>query len=81
MKNSFHKALRETPGVLAHEKMRTFKNGGDGYVIVHIKVDPDITVKEAHHIATAAERNMQHAVKGLNIHASTHVEPYQPRKK
>lgn len=81
MKNRFHRALRETPGVLSHSSMRTFKTGNDGYVIVHIKVDPDITVREAHQIASAAESNLRNSVKELNIHASTHIEPYHPRKK
>lgn len=81
IKNSLHKALRETPGVLAHDNMRTFKNGSDGYVIVHIKVDSEITVREAHQIATAAERHMRQSVTCINIHASTHIEPYRPRKK
>lgn len=80
VKNSLHKALRNTPGVLAHDNLRTFKTGSDGYVMVHIKVDPEITVSEAHQIASAAERNMRHAVKGLTIHASTHIEPYHPHK-
>lgn len=81
MKRVLTKALKETPGVLAYDSLRTFKSGNDGYVIVHIKVDPEITVLEAHNIASAAERNMRQAVSGLTIHASTHVEPYRPRKK
>lgn len=81
VKNKLHKALRETPGVLGHERLRTFKTGSDGFVMVHLKVDPEITVREAHEIATAAERNMHNAVTEINIKATTHIEPYQPRKK
>lgn len=77
---SLLKALRETPGVLAHDNFRSFKNGNDGFVLVHIKVDPEISVLEAHNIASAAERNMRNAVTELRINASTHVEPYHPRE-
>lgn len=74
------KALRNTPGILGYSSFRTFKSGNDGYVIVRIKVDPDITVKEAHQIATNAEHNMRTAEKRLSIHASTHIEPYRHKR-
>ena len=80
-KNAILKALKSTPGVLSYQDFRTFKSGNDGFVMVHIKVDPDITVKEAHDIASHAEHNMKMAVEDLSIHASTHIEPYKPRKK
>lgn len=74
-------ALKTTPGVRGYTAFRTFKSGFEGYVEVRIKVDADISVKEAHDIATAAEHNMSHAVTDLVIHASTHIEPYTPRQK
>ena len=80
-RNAMLKALVNTPGVLSYHEFRTFKSGNDGYVIVHIKVDPEISVREAHQIATAAEQNMRMAVTDLKIHPSTHIEPYKPRKK
>lgn len=80
MKKALLKALKNTPGVLSYEDFKTFKSGNDGYVMVHIKVDPDITVREAHHIASNAEHNMRMAVNDLIIHPSTHIEPYKPRK-
>lgn len=79
-KKKILKALKQTEGVLSYNEFRTFKSGNDGYVIVHIKVDPNITVDEAHTIATKAERNMRLAVTDLKIHAATHIEPYRPRK-
>lgn len=78
-KKAILKALKHTPGVLAYHEFKTFKSGNDGFVMVHIKVDPDIKVREAHNIATRAETNMKAAVKDLTIHASTHIEPYKPR--
>lgn len=79
-KKAILKALKHTPGVLSYCEFRTFKNGNDGYVIVHIKVDPDISVREAHQIATNAEHRMRVSVSDLIIHPCTHIEPYKPRK-
>lgn len=79
-KREILKAIKNTPGVLAYHNLQTFKSGNDGYVMVHIKVDPDITVREAHNIATQAERNMKKAVSELQIHASTHIEPFKQPK-
>lgn len=80
IKRNLSRALKETPGVKAYTHLRTFKSGNDGYVIVCIKVDPSITVLEAHNIATAAERNMRNSVSELKIHASTHIEPFRDKK-
>lgn len=81
IKHSILKALKETPGVLSYQDFKTFKSGNDGYVVVRIKVDPDISVREAHHIASLAEHNMRMSVTDLVIHPTTHIEPYKPRKK
>ncbi|MCH5213556.1 MAG: cation transporter [Muribaculaceae bacterium] len=80
-KRQILKALKNTPGVLSYTEFKTFKSGNDGYVMVHIKVDPEITVREAHQIATNAEHNMRVSVTDLIIHPSTHIEPYHPRRK
>ena len=75
------KALKGTPGVLSYQEFKTFKSGNDGYVVVRIKVDPDITVREAHEIASNAEHNMRMAVTDLSIRPTPHIEPFKPRKK
>lgn len=75
------KALKNTDGVMAYSDFRTFKSGNDGYVIVHIKVDPEINVKEAHVIASNAEHNMRMSVSDMKIHASTHIEPFKATKR
>lgn len=80
-KKAIIRALKATPGVRSYSDLRTFKSGNDGYVIVHIKVDPHITVEQAHHIASEAEHNMRMSVNDLVIHPSTHIEPFRPRKK
>ena len=75
---ALEKALQETPGVMAWHHLRTFKSGNDAYVEVHLKVDPEINVREAHDIATAAERNMTAAINDYDAHITTHIEPYGP---
>lgn len=72
------KSLNETKGVLDWHHLQTFKSGNDGFVMVHLLVDPEISVREAHEIATNAEKEIQQSVKDLKIHATTHIEPYAP---
>lgn len=79
-KKTLIKALKHTPGVESYHDFRTFKSGNDGFVVVHIKVDPTISVEEAHKIASHVEHNMRKAVRDLKINATTHIEPYHPRK-
>lgn len=74
------RAIRETEGVKAYSDFKTFKSGNDGFVLVHIKVDPSISVEEAHKIASATEHNMRVAVRDIQIHAATHIEPFHPHK-
>lgn len=78
-KKALIRALKNTEGVLSYHEFKTFKSGNDGYVMVHIKVDPEITVREAHDIATHAEHNMRMAIEDMKIHPSTHIEPYKPK--
>jgi len=72
-------ALSGTDGVMAFHNLRTRRNGPVSIIDVHIKVDPDITVREAHDIASAAEARVAEAVGGKTL-VNTHVEPYIPAK-
>lgn len=69
------KAVLSTPGVNRFHHLRTFKSGHEAYVEVHIKVNPDITVCQAHDIATQAEKNIAEAVTSYTAHVTTHIEP------
>ena len=68
-------AIRGTRGVMAFHHLRTRRNGPVSIIDVHIKVDPDIQVRQAHDIASAAERRISDAVGG-NALVTTHIEPY-----
>lgn len=76
--DAIKKAIDSTPGVKAWHHLRTFKSGTDSYVEVHIKVNPDMTIRDAHAIATQTERNIESALQDSNVHATTHIEPFDP---
>lgn len=71
-------AIDNTPGIIFWHNLRTFKSGKDAYIEVHIKVDPQITVSEAHDIATAAEHNIAAALTDYDVVVTTHIEPASP---
>ena len=68
-------AVSDTEGVLGWHCLRTFKSGNDAYVEVHIKVDGNMNVSDAHHIATLTETHIRKSLPGLSVHATTHIEP------
>lgn len=63
-------------GVRDWHKLRTFKSGNQAYIEVHLKVDPDINVREAHEIATLAEKKIAMLFPDLDVRVTTHIEPY-----
>ena len=69
------KAISGTGGVRSWHHLRTFKSGNDAYVEVHIKVDPEMNVRDAHAIATATEDNIKAALPKLSVYVTTHIEP------
>lgn len=68
-------AIAGTEGVMGYHHLRTRRNGPRAIVDVHLKVNPYISVIEAHDIASAAERNIASAV-GCDTLVTTHIEPY-----
>ncbi len=68
------RASESTPGVCAYHHLRTRRNGNKIIIEVHIKVDPDISVRQGHQIATAVENNIR-AIFGADTIITTHTEP------
>lgn len=68
-------AIKETHGVRGYHRLRTFKSGNDAYVEVHIKVDPEMNVRDAHRIATLTENNIKKTLPDMSVYATTHIEP------
>ena len=71
------RALLSTEGVESYHHLRTRRNGPRTIVDVHLKVNPYITVVEAHRIATEAEQSVARAI-GTDTLVTTHIEPYFP---
>lgn len=68
--------IGKTEGVMAYHHLRTRKNGNVYIMDFHIKVDPTLTVVEAHRIADNAENALK-AKYGKQTIANIHIEPYQ----
>lgn len=76
--HTIEKAISATDGVKGWHCLRTFKSGNDAYVEVHIKVDAEMNVRDAHHIATLTEHHIKEALPGRSVHVTTHIEPFNP---
>ena len=70
-------AILAAPGVVTAHNLRARSSGGRLWVEVHVTVDPTLSVKEAHEVATAVEGCIREAV-GPATQAIVHVEPAEP---
>lgn len=73
--SKIEKVIAETEGVIRWHRLRTFKSGNDAYVEVHIKVDPELTVSQAHTIATLTENRIKKSLPEMSVYVTTHIEP------
>lgn len=74
-------AIKGSPGILAYSNLRTSLSGNDCIVEVHLKVDPDITVREGHRLSLAVERHIAKAVAPLHAIITTHIQPFCKKNK
>ena len=70
-----YRVIGSTPGVRAFHRFASRHNGNRMIVDFHIKVDSDITVEGAHHIASDVERRLRERY-GDEIIVNIHIEPY-----
>ena len=70
-------AILAAPGVETAHNLRARSSGGRLWVDVHVTVDPGLTVKQAHEVATAVEACIREA-EGPATEAIVHVEPAEP---
>jgi cation diffusion facilitator family transporter len=70
-------AILAAPGVITAHNLRVRSTGGRNWVDVHVTVDPDLTVKEAHEVATAVEEAARGEI-GWETETIVHVEPAEP---
>jgi cation diffusion facilitator family transporter len=64
----------KVPGVLALDQCRLRKMGLEFYVDLHVGVDPELSVREGHHIAHAVRKAIRTA-KPMIADVLVHVEP------
>lgn len=65
-----------TPGVLACHKCRARRVGSRILADLHVLVDPELSVEDAHALATRIERRLKARVDGLDS-VVVHIEPYR----
>lgn len=70
------RVLGNTPGVEAFHHFASRRNGNMMIVDFHIKVDPQISVYDAHAIATEVESRLRGAY-GNDMLVNIHIEPYE----
>ncbi len=68
--------ISETPGVKAIGHLRTRRVGPDDAIDVHVKMDGNLTLRQAHDIASEIERRLR-AEFGSRTHIGVHMEPYK----
>ncbi len=72
-----HQIVSTTPGVKGYHRFRSRKNGNTRIVDLHIKLDPKLSIVEAHDIASEVERRLKKEFDpiAVNIHMEPYVEP------
>ena len=68
------RVLNSTEGVLSFHELKTRKIGNAVAADVHIEVDRDLNIVDAHEISTQIEKKLK-SICGSNGHFSIHVEP------
>ncbi len=70
-------AIVAAPGTITAHNLRVRSSGERNWVEVHVTVDPDLTVKHAHEVATGVEDAIRDEV-GPDTQVIVHVEPAEP---
>jgi cation diffusion facilitator family transporter len=76
---SIEEVLRSTEGVLGFHELKTRKIGNAVAADVHIEVDRDLNIVDAHEISTQIENRLKETC-GKNGYFSIHVEPCSDSK-
>ncbi len=76
--DAIESAIRDTAGVRGHHAVRARQIGGKVTMDVHVLVDPDLTVRQGHDIASAVQDRVKQA-DGNIVDVNVHVEPWEER--
>ncbi|GAB4462434.1 MAG: cation diffusion facilitator family transporter [Armatimonadaceae bacterium] len=71
--------MTQNPEVLGWHKLRTRKAGSHRHIDVHIQVDDDLTLREAHRLTENLEDEIRDALP--NVHVVIHTEPYEEERR
>ena len=71
---AIQEVLETHPGVLSYHKLRTRKAGSQRHADVHVQIDDNCTLVEAHALTEQLEDRIRAALAGINI--NIHIEPY-----
>ncbi|MEM3017375.1 MAG: cation diffusion facilitator family transporter [Candidatus Bathyarchaeia archaeon] len=73
LRNKVAQAIYDVPGVLDVRRVRVRRVGPEAFADLMLTVDRDVTFKQAHNIATLAERAVRKILPGADV--VVHVEP------
>lgn len=76
VENEILQLVQEIPGITAPHNLRTRRIGNHYAIEIHIMMDGDITLREAHDKATEVE-NVLREHYGKETHVAVHVEPVE----
>ena len=71
--------LRADPRILGWHKLRTRQSGSQRHVDVHIQVDDDMSLREAHRVTEELEDRLRAALP--NAVVMIHTEPYEEERR
>ncbi len=71
---SIEDIVASTPGVMGYHAVRARRLGGRVSMDIHVQVDPDLTVRQGHDIATEVEHRVAESSVGV-VQVVVHVEP------
>ena len=78
VENEILSIISENPKVKEPHNLRTRRIGNDFAIEVHIRVDGDMSVREAHALTKEIERKLYQKY-GNTTHVVIHVEPFRPK--
>ncbi|MFM7320332.1 MAG: cation diffusion facilitator family transporter [Armatimonadota bacterium] len=71
--------LRGDGRVLSYHKLRSRRSGGERHVDVHIQVDDDLSLREAHALTEDLEDRIRKALPGMEV--VIHTEPFEEERR
>jgi cation diffusion facilitator family transporter len=80
MKKQIENLSTTVQGVKKVHNITSVYADGKLYVTLHAKVEPSLSIEEAHNIAEIIEKSVKHSIKNTE-NVTVHIEPYSPASK